>query len=104
VIFWILMALLVFVIQAMLVPIARYLINVRGGVWTALGPRDNPPTMPLMGKSPAKGSVRIIRGSFGVTAVRIAYSTYNQRFCVSYKWYGTILIWPAPSVHQSFAT
>ncbi len=48
-ILWILAALLIFFVQTMLAPISQYLFNKKSHVITALGPRDTPPEMPVLG-------------------------------------------------------
>ncbi|MGH1413525.1 MAG: MAPEG family protein [Pelagimonas sp.] len=48
-VYWIFVVLLTFFVQCMLAPIVRYLLNAKGSVKIALGPRDNQPDMPVLG-------------------------------------------------------
>ncbi len=48
-VYWIFVVLLTFFAQCMLAPIVRYLLNPKGSVKTALGPRDAEPVMPALG-------------------------------------------------------
>lgn len=49
-VFWIFAALALFFVQTVLAPVTQYLVWNKGQLRTALGPRDNPPPMPIIGE------------------------------------------------------